>query len=619
MVNHLKLSAFFNDSQNEKLTVIMAALVAYFLKVNRLMFRSFILITLMTSAFSIMAETTLTASVDRNKMYESDTLNLIIMGEIDVDFSLGSMMNFGRNQLEAPNTEGFNKDFEILDQKQSYNMQSINGSSTAQVTWSYSLAPKRSGTLTIPSIKYKDAESNKLTISVLKGKAPQDENNPPQVFIEATIDKSTAYVQEQVIYTLRLYSADRLASGELSVPESNDAIIEALGDTKKYFRMAYNRRYEVRERQYLVFPQKSGKLTIDAQSFNGLLIDTQKRQRVRVREFTKPLSLNVKSPPSSFTGETWLPATSLYLGEKWESDPKNLMVGDSITRTLEIKALGLLGSALPPIGNYKLNGLKVYPDIPSIETQQHESGAQSIRQESIALVAISPTEVTLPEIRIPWWDTLNDVERVAVIPAKKFKISVNPDLAKIAQLPPNLPQASIEPTASASSVNTTLESDSTSSVSPSTGTPSNQFWYMIIVLILLGWFFTVLLLLKNKTTPQLSNTRPKPVPDLTDLYIHLCEAIKKDSHEMPKHLILWVSKLTESTNLGIQIHSLHDIKRLDESIYIQAKSFEAMLYSNDIPNEQNQYNKTLFLQHIKTLAKKNNKTEKTPPLRPMYP
>ncbi|MFT6266051.1 MAG: hypothetical protein ACJAWS_002205, partial [Oleiphilaceae bacterium] len=72
-------------------------------------------------------------------------------------------------------------------------------------------------------------------------------------------------------------------------------------------------------------------------------------------------------------------------------------------------------------------------------------------------------------------------------------------------------------------------------------------------------------------------------------------------------------------NLGIQIHSLHDIKRLDESIYIQAKSFEAMLYSNDIPNEQNQYNKTLFLQHIKTLAKKNNKTEKTPPLRPMYP
>jgi hypothetical protein len=617
MVNHLKLSAFFNDSQNEKLTVIMAALVTYFLKVNRLMFRSFILITLMTSAFSIMAETTLTASVDRNKMYESDTLNLIIMGEIDVDFSLGSMMNFGRNQLEAPNTEGFNKDFEILDQKQSYNMQSINGSSTAQVTWSYSLAAKRTGTLTIPSIKYKDAESNKLTISVLKGKAPQDENNPPQVFIEATIDKSTAYVQEQVIYTLRLYSADRLASGELSVPESNDAIIEALGDTKKYFRMAYNRRYEVRERQYLVFPQKSGKLTIDAQSFNGLLIDTQKRQRVRVREFTEPLSLNVKSPPSSFTGETWLPATSLYLGEKWESDPKNLMVGDSITRTLEIKALGLLGSALPPIGNYKLNGLKVYPDIPSIETQQHESGAQSIRQESIALVAISPTEVTLPEIRIPWWDTLNDVERVAVIPAKKFKISVNPDLAKIAQLPPNLPQASIEPTAS--SVNTTLESDSTSSVSPSTGTPSNQFWYMIIVLILLGWFFSVLLLLKNKTTPQLSNTRPKPLPDLTDLYTHLCEAIKKDSHEMPKHLILWVSKLAESINLGIQIHSLHDIKRLDESIYIQAKSFEAMLYSNDIPNEQNQYNKTLFLQHIKTLAKKNNKTEKTPPLRPMYP
>ena len=89
----------------------------------------------MVSAVSVMAETTLTASVDRNKIYESDTLNLIIMGEIEMDFSLGGIMNFGRNQLEAPNTDALSKDFEILDQKQSYNMQSMNGATTAQVTW----------------------------------------------------------------------------------------------------------------------------------------------------------------------------------------------------------------------------------------------------------------------------------------------------------------------------------------------------------------------------------------------------------------------------------------------------------------------------------------------------
>jgi hypothetical protein len=561
-----------------------------------------------------MAFTTNTASVDRNKIYESDTVNLIIMGEIEMDFSLGGIMNFGRNQLEAPNTDELSKDFDILDQKQSYNMQSINGDSTAQVTWSYSLAPKRTGTLKIPTIKYKDATSNELAISVMKGKAPQDANNPPQVFIEATVDKSEAYIQEQVVYTLRLYSADRLASGELSVPESNDAIIEALGDTKKYFRMAYNRRYEVRERQYLVFPQKSGKLTIDAQSFNGLLIDTNNRRRVRVREISEPMKIDIKSPPANFTGDTWLPATSLYLSEKWEKDPKKLMVGDSITRTLEIKALGLLGSALPPMGVDNVKGLKIYPDSPTIESQQHESGAQSIRQESIALVAVSANEVTLPEIRIPWWDTLNDVERVAVIPAQSFNIIVNPEVAAVVQAPP----VASEPANPPIPDKTTHEAvePTTTKIEPA----NNQFWYTIIVLILLGWISTTLLLIKRRA-PDTSHldSNFNAEPELALLYKNVCEAIKKDDHEMPKHLIIWASRFTRDNNLDLSVKSLHDLVSLNEVIYDQAKAFEAQLYAGKNADTQNQYDKALLLQHLKTFVKDKNTTQSTSPLRPMYP
>ena len=596
----------------------MTTFVPYFIKVNNLMSRCLILIFLMASALPIVAETTLTASVDRNKIYETDTINLIIMGEIEMDFSLGGIMNFGRSQLEAPNTDDLNQDFEILDQKQSYNMQSINGDTTAQVTWSYSLAPKRTGSLKIPAVKYKDAESNELTISVLKGKAPQDANNPPQVFLEATIDKSAAYVQEQVIYTLRLYSADRLASGELSVPESNDAIIEALGDTKKYFRMAHNRRYEVRERQYLVFPQKSGELTIDAQSFNGLLIDTQNRRRVRVREFTEPMSIDIKSPPSSFTGDIWLPATSLYLSEKWGTEPDNLMVGDSITRTLEIKALGLLGSALPPIGINKMPGLKIYPDLPDVESQQHESGAQSIRQESFALVAVSASKITLPEIRIPWWDTLNDVERVAVIPAHTFNISVNPEVQNLVQAPQTVPEPIIDQSPTLITP-ASIEPESTKPEIQLTKAPNNQFWYTIIVLILLGWICTTLLLLKKRVSTDSNETTFNAEPELAMLYKNLCEAIKKDNHEMPKHLILWASKFSIATHLDIQIQSLNDLEKLNETIYAQAKAFETQLYAGESTIKHNIYDKALLLQHIKTLVKASSKTTVTSPLRPMYP
>ncbi len=585
------------------------------LRVDRSMNRFLIFVCLLASTFSSMAETALTASVDRNKIYESDTINLIITGDIEMDFSFGGLMNFGRQQIDPPVIEGLDQNFEILDQKQSYNMQSINGETKAKVTWSYSLAPKQIGTLTIPPAKYKDAQSNPVTISVLRGKAPQDANNPPQVFIEAVVDKPEAYVQEQIIYTLRLYSADRLASGELSVPESNDAIIEALGDTKKYFRMAYNRRYEVRERQYLLFPQKSGELTIEAQSFNGLLIDTRNRRRLRVRESTDPISIDIKPPPPNFSGDIWLPATSFHLSEKWETPPDNLLVGDSITRTLEINSLGLLGSALPPMGIEKIQGLKIYPDSPTVESLQHESGAQSIRQESIALVAVAPNEITLPEIRIPWWDTVNDIERVAVIPAQSLSIKVNPETEALVQTPPTASAQTPMQAATPKFENPTTELP-VNSVLPST---SNQAWYTIIVLLVLGWISTTWWLLKRQPISKLTDAQFSPEPDLTQLYKTLCEAINTNDSDMPKYLIQWANKVAQSKRIALKILNIHNLKDLDEGLYLQAKAFEHKLYASAHTPSESKYDKTLLLQHVKRVITEKDSTSKSSPLQPMFP
>ena len=580
-------------------------------KVKKLMNRLLALAFLLVLSLPSMAETTLSASVDRNKIYESDTLNLIITGDIEMDFSFGGLMNFGRNQIESPEMEGLEQDFEILDQNQSYNMQSINGETKAKVTWTYSLAPKHTGTLTIPSAKYKNIESNPLTVIVTKGKAPKDAANPPQVFIEAVVDKSQAYVQEQVIYTLRLYSADRLASGELSVPESNDAIIEALGDTKKYFRMAYNRRYEVRERQYLLFPQKSGQLTIAAQSFNGLLIDTRNRRRLRVREISEPITIDVKAPPAHFSGKTWLPATSFHLSEKWESDLDNLMVGDSITRTLEIQALGLLGSALPPMGVEDLKGLKIYPDTPTVESLQHESGAQSVRQESIALVAVTPNEIHLPEIQIPWWDTVNDVERIATIPGRSFTIKVNPDTP--------LPT---KPIPSPSAIDLTNTGNSVAPVMPApviAPESNHHLWYTVIALLILGWATTTWLLLRRPQQSKREAINFNPELDTSKLNKLLCDAIRNDDHDMPKHLVQWANKLAKTKQPGLNIQSLHDLKSLDENLYRQASAFEQTLYSQKLSTNNNCYDKNLLLQHVKSLSKEKASDTKSSDLKTMYP
>ena len=570
----------------------------------------------MLSALSF-AETSINATVDRNKIYETDTLNLIVIGNVDLEFSFGGLLNFGRNQVTAPELVGMESDFEILDQQQKYNMQSINGKTTTEVMWNYTLAPIRSGNLRIPSIEYQGASTEAIDVIVVKGKAPVNADNPPQVFLEVEVDKSSAYVQEQVLYTIRLYAADQLLSGDLSQPQPLDAIVESLGETNKFYRMAYNQRYEVREKKYLIFPQKSGELTIEPQSFAGMLINTRSRQRIRVREASDAVTVNVKAPPASFSGDVWLPATSLELREQWESKPEDIKVGDSLTRTIEISALGLLGSALPPIPLDEVKGMKVYPDQPVTESYEHDSGAQSLRKETTAFVAIQSMPTTLPEIRIPWWDTVNDVERTAIIPARPFNIGTS----AIAGTPstPSLPASYIETKpqteedTSKESVDTELESTGQNVNDSSDDNADDTKWYAIFVLLLSGWALTTLLLLRRQQAP---NDDFKSDLDSQSELPALITAINANDPNMPKLLLSWLSHVEHKQQ---SISSVQDLVNSEALLYQQLSAFETSLYAEGNGPTASEYDKNLVLKRVKELAKVSSPKQTKTPLRPFYP
>jgi len=378
------------------------------------------IICLLLSAFAH-AETQLSTSIDRNKIYQNEVVNLTVQANTKLDFSRGGLMNFGGSNVEAPKFDNIDQNGEILDRQQSYNMQSINGNNQSLITWRYTLSPKHQGVLTIPSATYKDATSPTQTVEVLPGLRPRNAENPPTAFLTASIDKESPYLQEQVVYTLSLYTLGE-ARGDMPNPSSSDFIIEELGDTKT-FKMAYNRRYEVYERTYLIFPQKSGELTLEAPVFNGTVVDPRTRRRARANEPGNSVTVSVKPPPTSFSGKTWLPATSLFISEKLDPDADTIVQGDSITRTLKISALGLLGSALPEVDVPNIPGLKVYPDQPVVEAEQHAQGVQSSRTETHALVAIQPGKVQLPEVSIKWWDVVNDIERESTIDARDLSIT----------------------------------------------------------------------------------------------------------------------------------------------------------------------------------------------------
>ena len=122
-----------------------------------------------------------------------------------------------------------------------------------------------------------------------------------------------------------------------------------------------------------------------------------------------------------------MPARSLSLEENWSIDPASLNVGDSTTRTLTLNARGLQGSQLPPLssvqGSLNIPELRFYPDQESIDQSELADGLQGRRVQSEALVARSGGAWTLPEIRVPWWNTDTDSLEFAVLPAREVKVA----------------------------------------------------------------------------------------------------------------------------------------------------------------------------------------------------
>jgi hypothetical protein len=187
----------------------------------------------------------------------------------------------------------------------------------------------------------------------------------------------------------------------------------------------------VTELRYVIYPQKSGTLSIPAVEFTAREVQAGRtllgsRLGRRIRLSSEPLAVTVKSVPAAFPGDVWLPARTLALTEDWSIDPEALSVGDSTTRTLTLIAEGLQGSQLPPLssvqGALNIPELRFYPDQESIDQSEIARGLQGIRTQSEALVARADGNWTLPEIRIPWWNTQTDQLEYAVLEARDIAV-----------------------------------------------------------------------------------------------------------------------------------------------------------------------------------------------------
>lgn len=197
-------------------------------------------------------------------------------------------------------------DFSVLsgpNQSSSSSMTFINGKQTTEssITYSYVLIGEEEGEFSIPAatitVGKEQLSSNKLTIKVL----PPDKNSQnnssgsqsvsqtgssnsqnvsitnKDLFMLATVDKTTVYEQEALLLSFKVYVSPSLNLTNLSqkMPDLKNFHTQEVDlPTQKEFKLEhYNgRNYQtLLWMQYVIFPQQSGQLEIPATSFEGII------------------------------------------------------------------------------------------------------------------------------------------------------------------------------------------------------------------------------------------------------------------------------------------------------------------------------------------------------------
>lgn len=392
----------------------------------------------------------ITVSVDRNPVNAGESFHIV--------FTVPG------NASGRPDFAPLQKDFDILGQRHSTSISIVNGRTTSSEQWQVEVLARGQGLLTIPSIAFAGDRSPPLTIEVREarpGAAPGDPQGG-EVFLEVGVDSTAPYVQQQVLYTVKIFLAELLQPGNptLSEPQLEAGVIKRLGDDLQYTVHRDGRRYRVLERRYALFPQQSGSRVIAPLVFKAEIgqsrfsfmdpfnWQSQSPSRHIVRR-SEAVTLQIKPVPPQFTGSHWLPVKQLRIAEQWSTDPSSLKQGEPVTRGLQLEAVGALANQLPALTAAPGPGFRHYPEQAEMQDMVTGEGFTSTLVQRAAVIPGQVGEVVLPELSIPWWNTATDREEQALLPSRRVTVLAVADPMQPGAVNPEQPAAPVAAPASA--------------------------------------------------------------------------------------------------------------------------------------------------------------------------
>ncbi|MDE6380954.1 MAG: BatD family protein [Muribaculaceae bacterium] len=238
------------------------------------------------------------------------------------------------DELSAPNVPGAVVKYFTLS-SQSTSMTGFNGKMTRSTSFTYvaTCSASKEGSFSLGPLTLDGVQSNKVSYTIVKkgtgslsklqqrqqnhqaaaqqgmqSQRSEDESEGPKfigkgnekLFLKASVSKSTAYEQEALVYTVKLYSsyAPIKFIGATEAPKFDGFVVEESDETSKslHYETYNGQEYATAIiARYIIFPQMTGKLTVKGNTYT---VSTDEQEYYddpyfRMLTVRRPIQLNV--------------------------------------------------------------------------------------------------------------------------------------------------------------------------------------------------------------------------------------------------------------------------------------------------------------------------------------
>lgn len=350
--------------------------------------------------------------------------------------------------FQAPDFKGFEVIYGPSTSRQS-SFQVINGRSTqsSSITFTYILVSSMPGTYTWTpaTVQYggKTVKSRAVSVKVVKegtgqgtpsngGRQQQSAPSAPtatsgsgggisakDLFITATASRTNVYEQEAILVTYKIYTLVNLIQLDGKLPTLDGFQIQEipLPQTKEFTTENYNGRTyrSVVWSQYVLFPQKTGKLTIPSITYEGVVAQPNRNLdpidaffngaggmvELKKKITTPALTINVKplpEKPADFSGAVG----TFSIGSSINAD--KVLTNDALTLKVTVKGTGNMKLIATPTVQFPAD-FETYDAKVDDNFSLSRNGLTGSKSFEFLAVPRHAGTYTIPPVRFTYFDT----------------------------------------------------------------------------------------------------------------------------------------------------------------------------------------------------------------------